>query len=83
LKPVCLDCEVSGFSNNLMDQTYRGIVTPRDRDRNVFGIEIDCVAEEHDLNRRNDHYQRDARSIVNEMQQFEARDSQHAPQVAS
>jgi hypothetical protein len=66
-----------------MDQTYRGIVTPRDRDRDVFGIEIDRVPEEHDLNRRDDHYQRDARSIVNEMQQFEARDSQHAPEVSS
>jgi len=66
-----------------MNQIHHGIVSPRDRYWNVFGVEINRVAEEHDLNRRNDQYQRDARSIVNEMKQFEARDSEHAAEVVS
>ena len=45
-------------------------------------IEINRIAEEHDLDRRNKQNQRDGRSIVDEMQDFDAGHSQHTRDAA-
>ena len=59
------------------DLVRSATVISSDGYRHVSRIEIDRVAEEHNLDRGNKQDQRDGRSIVDEMQDFDAGHGQH------
>ena len=82
LEPIGNDHEVAGVLDRATDFLDRAIMVSGDRNRHVLGIEINRIAEEHDLDRRNQQDQRNGRRIPHEVQYLYMGHSQHPSEVA-
>ncbi len=81
-EPIGLEREITGFLNDAIDLLRCAAVISSDSYRHMSRIEINRISEKYNLNRRNEQDQRDGRSIVDEMQDFDAGHGQH-PRNAS
>src|SRR5260370_39827640 len=76
-KPVSNDHEVPGPFDGGAELLGLTIIVARDSNRHLLGIEINRIAEEHDLDRRNQQDQRNSRRIPHEVQYLYMGHSQH------
>ena len=77
-EPVCPDGEIAGLLDGMTELVGGTGMISGDSDGESRGIEVYGITEEGDLYRRNGYYQTDGRAISNEMQEFDAGNSQDA-----
>jgi hypothetical protein len=82
LEPVGQDHKIASFTDDAVDLIRCTAVVSGNGYWHMSRIEIDRIAEEHNLDRRNKQDQRDGRSIMDEMQDFDAGHGQHTGDAA-